>query len=247
VSKQRNQAFIRFAIIGGAVIAAFVLIGVLLTGGGDSTDDDVTDSRVNLTFLPSDYGTGDCAQPGGTPVTSFDDAPQLCIEPGEPLDAVFATSEGEIRVELDTFRTTGTVNNFVNLAQSGYYDGLEVFRTDPVAAVVESGALLNSPDDPGPGYTIPDEGFGFSYDGGELAMSRTNEPDSGGSRFFFTVNENADALNGQGDFVVFGEVTDGIDVLGAILALHEADPGSISSGAPRRTVVIDTVTIEPAG
>lgn len=247
VRKQRNKAFIRFAIILAAVVAAFILIA-LLFNSGTSDEEEVEDTAVYVTFVPSQYGTGECAPEDGaaSPILEFDDAPQMCIEQDDPLQATFVTSEGDITVELDTFRTTGTANNFVNLARARYYDGLEIFRTDPLAAIVESGAQTNSEDDPGPGYTIPDEGFNFSYRAGQLAMSRTTEPDSAGSQFFFTVNEDAAALDGQGDFVVFGEVTSGLDVLEAVLSLHVADEASVTGGRPSRTVIIESVTIESA-
>ena len=242
LKKQRNAAFRRFAIIAGLVIAAFVLIGFLLSGEDAEQPYETQEDANYLTFLPGDYGTGECAISGPAP-ESFADAPQMCIEQGDALQAVFETSRGTVVAELDTTRTVGTANNFVNLARSTYYDGLEVFRTDPLSASVYSGAATNQDDDPGPGYTIPDEATGFVYGPGLLVMSRTSEPDSAGSAYFFTVGDEAEALDAQGNFVVFGQVTEGLDVLESILDLHVPDPGQVTGGRPGETITIDSVTI----
>lgn len=242
--KQRNKAFRRFAIIAAAVIATFVLIGFLLAGGDDDVPHIDQPDANYVTFLASDFGTGECATPGGEAPTTFADAPQQCIDQGEPLQAVLTTNLGTVTVQLNTNETLGTANNFVNLARSGYYDGLEVFRTDPNTGTVYSGATTNDQNDPGPGYTIPDEATGFVYGPGLLVMSRSNEPDSAGSTYFLTVNDDASALDAQGNFVVFGEVTDGLDVLEAILDLHEPEPGRVTGGRPSDTVTVQSVVIE---
>jgi len=241
VRKKRNRAFSRFGWILGGVIGSFVLVYLLL-GNGEDDVNTIQASANYVTFVNSDFGDGECAT-ANTGATSFDSAPRLCIESGEALQATFATSEGVVTVDLNTFRTAGTTNNFVNLARSGYYDGLEVFRTDPLAGLVESGAQTNDADDPGPGYTIPDEASGFVYGAGQLVMSRGAEDDTAGSRYFFTVTDKADALDTQGDFVVFGNVTSGLGVLESILDLHEAVQGSLTGGQPSRTVTVDSVTI----
>ncbi len=245
LKKQRNLAFRRFAIIMAAIVVTFIVIGFLLQG--DDTGDDVVaqDDANYLTFLTSDFGTGECADGTGPVPTSFEDAPQQCIEQGEALQATFETSLGTVVAELNTIETFGTANNFVNLARSGYYDGLEVFRTDPLASTVASGAATNDEADPGPGYTIADEAAGFVYGPGMLAMSRSDEADSAGSAYFFTVGTEAEVLDAQGTFVVFGQVTAGLDVLESILDLHIPDAGNVTGGRPSTTVTVNSVTIAP--
>ena len=59
-------------------------------------------------------------------------------------------------VQLDAADRPGTVNNFVQLAGWGYYNGSELFRTDPSIGIIQGGAPhTNSASDPGPGFTIP--------------------------------------------------------------------------------------------
>ena len=109
------------------------------------------------------------------PVKEFDDAPQLCIDPAADYTARFVTNQGDIVVDLATDTAPGTVNNFVTLARYGYYDGTPIFRADPSIDIIQGGGEDNTDD---PGYTIPDEGSGFTYQPGDLAMANTGQPDS---------------------------------------------------------------------
>jgi len=222
------------------VVLVVVLGGLFLYSevfGGDDEEEAAPASDF-------EYGAGECApaEPPTEPVRTFTDSPQECIDPNLSYTAVFDTSEGVIRVALDTATTPGTVNNFVTLARYGYYDGTPVFRTDPSIAIIQAGGT--GTDDPGPGYAIPDEGTGFTYQPGQLVMARTEAPDSAGAQFFFTAGPEASALDAQGTYVVFGTVLEGLDVVQAILGLHEAQPQNPLGGAPSREVTINSVTIE---
>ena len=204
-----------------------------------------------------EYGSTPCPAENGSSerTLEFDDAFEQCIDPSATYTAVFDTSEGEITVELDTEATPGTVNNFVALARYHYYDGTELFRTDPSIGIIQGGSpTTQDPADPGPGYQLPDEGFDYGllggrggpyqYEPGDLVMARSAEPDGAGAQFFFGVTEEVSRLDAQGVYVRFGRVVDGLEVLEAILALHQADPADPLGGGPSRTVTVETVTIE---
>ena len=221
-----------------------------------STDDETPEdeevkrsgkSPVYTPYGPQEYGTGPCAPAAGAtePKLEFgDNAPALCIDPGKSYTAVFDTTSGMIRVALDSANTPGTVNNFVNLARFGYYNDTLIHRSDPSIGILQGGSPhTNSAADPGPGYQIWDEGTGFRYRPGQLVMARTNNPNSAGAQFFFTVTEDASLLDSQGTYVVFGEVTEGLDVLERILASHMDIPGNRLGGAPNPEVRI-RVSIE---
>ncbi len=263
-------------VVAAAVILA-VLFGVswLMADDSDdaqtSPDDDPTDTTAPATTEPVDengvdgsdgsgefaYGTTPCppATGAGEPTTSFEDGFEQCIDPAKAYTATFATSEGDVVVELDTTTTPGTTNNFVALARNLYYDGTELFRTDPSIGIIQGGSPhSNDPSDEGPGYSLPDEGgvFDFSdgqgkgpftYAPGQLIMARSGGPDGGSAQFFFSVDENVTALDSQGTYVTFGTVTEGLDVLQAIMALHQDDPTSQLGGGPSRPVTIEKVTI----
>ena len=144
------------------------------SGLGGAPSRTVTVNSVTIEEAPADsstttapssdfeYGSGECAPDAkpDEPVLEFDDTFQDCLAAGTTYTAVFDTTEGEIRVDLDTTNTPGTVNNFVNLARNGYYDGTTIFRTDTSIDIIQGGSPhTEDPSDPGPGYTIPDEEF----------------------------------------------------------------------------------------
>jgi cyclophilin family peptidyl-prolyl cis-trans isomerase len=215
------------------------LLGVTTLPEGESAG---TASTIPATTVPGKTVTGDtaCPKADGTEerVTKFEKAPPMCIDATKIYTAVFDTSEGEIEVLLDTAKTPKTVNNFVVLARYKYYDGTTIFRTDPSIDIIQGGGLTNTDD---PGYTIEDEGNGYKYVEGDLAMARTMEPNSAGGQWFFVTGPNAAALDGQGTYVNFGKVVSGLDVVKGILALNSGS-GDLG-GAPSRTVVVKSVAI----
>ena len=198
-------------------------------------------------YATEDYGSEPCAPEGGVsePVLDFAGAPMLCIDTSLAHTVVLETSRGIIRVALDAANTPGTVNSFVNLARFGYYDGTLIHRSAPSIGILQGGSPhTNNAADPGPGYTLWDEGTGFTYRPGQLVMARRGEPNSAGAQYFFTVTPDAGLLDGQGTYVVFGEVVEGLDVLVAILDSHVDEPNNPLGGSPDPPVVVDSLRIE---
>jgi len=127
-----------------------------------------------------------------------------------------------------------SVENFVKLAESGFYDGLTFHRIVP-GFVIQGGVPLGNGTG-GPGWTIPGEfaanGFrnDLKHERGVLSWARTQAPNSAGSQFFIMVDA-APYLDGQ--YAAFGRLTEGLDVVDQIVAgLHGRKP------------VMKTVTIE---
>ena len=138
------------------------------------------------------------------------------------------TSMGNITVKLYN-ETPLHRDNFVKLVTSGYYDGLLFHRVindfmiqggDPESKNAPTGARLGSGD---PGYTIPAEILPqFKHKKGALAAARTNNPAraSSGSQFYLVQNnEGTPFLDGQ--YTVFGETIDGINVIDAIASVKK--------------------------
>ena len=185
-------------------------------------------------------------------VTEFTQPPPMCIDPALTYTATFVTNLGVVEVVLDTESTPVTANNFIVLALYHYYDETQLFRTAPSSAIIQGGSPhTNSGADPGPGYTIADEGDGYSYVAGDLAMARTPAPDSASAQFFFGVGPEVALLDGepgdpdgtgQGTYVNFGTTVDGLSVLERILSLHVPDP-ALAGGGPSEPVVVETVRI----
>ncbi len=169
-----------------------------------------------------------------------------CVDPTKVYRATIETSAGTVVAQLDAANQPGTVNNFVQLAGWGYYNGSLLFRTDTSIGIIQGGAPhTNSASDPGPGFTIDDEGSGFTYKPGQLVMARTQQPNSAGSQFFLTVTDAASSLDAQGTYVVFGNITTGLDVLQKILASNVEGSGGLG-GSPNPPVTVISVSIEEA-
>lgn len=234
---QRRRSFTRRFVIGTAavVLAIAAVIGIALLSGVGEDDDEVAPS-TSAAASGFAYGTGECPPSEvPEPVREFDDAPQLCIDPTSSYLARIVTSEGDIVVELDTDSVPGTVNNFVTLARYGYYDDTQIFRTASSVAgeIIQGGGQTNADT---PGYTIPDEGSGFTYEAGQIVMARTAQPNSAGGQWFL-VTEAPPAPDPTGTYVVFGTIIEGLDVAEAIRELGGDD------GAPSREVTVETIEI----
>ncbi len=169
--------------------------------------------------------------------------------------AVITTNKGVIKVKL--YGTDAPINtaNFIELASKGFYDKIKFHRLEPgfviqggdpqtvplsseaVATLVKkqkSGAyeqgqpMLGTGD---PGYKIKGEfdpaNIAHPHVDGTLAMARSNDPDSAGSQFYFTLGTQSFL---DGNYTVFGDTVEGLDVI------HDLEVGD----------VIESVTIENA-
>ncbi len=244
INKVRRRGLI-FGV--GIPVLVVALFGVAQIGGSDSKSSDVEFDAVVTTAPgttePGSTTTGatKCPKTDGTEkrVTKFEQAPPMCIDAAKTYTATFDTTEGVVEVELDTKRTPKTTNNFVVLSRYKYYDGTPIFRTDPSIDIIQAGGENNTSD---PGYTIEDEGGKFTYAEGDLVMARSIGANSGGAQFFFSTGENTALLDDQGTYVTFGRIVKGLDVVKAIIALHQADNSGMG-GAPSRPVIINSIKI----
>lgn len=128
--------------------------------------------------------------------------------------AVISTQYGDMQVEFFEKDAPGTVDNFVRLAQSGYYDGLKFHRVIPDFVV--QGGCPNGSGTGGPGYTIKCELSGENqyHDRGVLSMAHAG-PNTGGSQFFICHNRsNTQHLDRR--HTVFGKVIENVDIVDKI-------------------------------
>jgi cyclophilin family peptidyl-prolyl cis-trans isomerase len=238
------------AVVGLGVKAVFFSDDGEETASGDST---TTTAALDGPATPAPPGPG-ATVTGATPcptedserTTSFEEPPPECIDPAKTYTATFVTNRGDIPVTLTPALTPGAVNNFVTLAEYGYYDGTAIFRTDPSIGIVQGGSpTTNTPGDPGPGYTIPDEGDTFTYQPGQLVMARSAGPDSTGAQYFLAVNESVSALDTQGNYIVIGQTDEaGLAVLQQVLDLHVTGADPTLGGGPIEEVIVEDVIIE---
>jgi cyclophilin family peptidyl-prolyl cis-trans isomerase len=179
-------------------------------------------------------------------VINFAQTPPLCITTGKTYTETIYTNVGNVTVQFDTTKTPNTANNFIVLSLYHYYDSTALFRTDTSIGIIQGGSPhTQSASDPGPGYTIKDEGSGFTYQAGDLVMARTGAPNSAGSQFFFCVTSACSNLNSQGTYVVFAHVTSGLNVLQSILSSN-VDTNTGLGGAPAKLTLIEKTTVTPS-
>ena len=165
--------------------------------------------------------------------------------------AVFDTSEGTFRAEIFLEQMPITAKNFLDLARSGYYDGLHFHRVIPNFMCQFGCPHSKDPhsDRSGtggpPSGNIKDEFLDdakFSNEPGTLSMANTGRPNSGGSQFFINTAHNAflDWFDPQtpSKHPVFGKVTDGMEVIEALEA-----QGS-RSGKTAKPLRVNSITIE---
>lgn len=260
----RAAARRRAALAGAAIIAVIAVIAIFVAQSTGGSKKKASSAASTSTTAASTAGpprapavpagaslTGPTPCPaadGSAPrTTTFKQAPPSCIDPSKQFTATFDTTEGKIVVALDTKRTAGTVNNFVVLSRYHYYDKSSFDRIDTSIDIIQGGSpTTQSISDPGPGYTINDEGGKFTYSPGDLVMARSQGANSGAAQYFFVVGPKASALDGQGTFVTFGHVTQGLDVLQKIEGLYRAcDPADQTclGGGPSRVVLVNSITI----
>jgi len=126
------------------------------------------------------------------------------------------TEKGVMDVEFYENDTPKTVENFIDLSKSGFYDGLTFHRVIPNFVI--QGGCPDGTGAGGPGYTIKCEldGDNQYHDRGVLSMAHAGK-DTGGSQFFVCFNrENTKHLDGH--HTCFGKVTEGMDVIDKIKA-----------------------------
>jgi len=138
-----------------------------------------------------------------------------------PIVTIQMQDGGEIKIELYPDVAPNTVNNFLHLARSGFYDGTIFHRVIPGFMI--QGGDPEGTGRGGPGYTIAGEftanGFrnDLKHERGVISMARTPDPNSAGSQFFIMV---AAAPHLDGQYAAFGRVISGMDVVDRIVSVR---------------------------
>ena len=249
------------AVVALCVLAVASLVAVAVVLVRDAGDDDVattapsttqtpaTTARVATTApattaapkvtTPGGYGTTTCPQATGTaaPVRTFTSPFVKCIDVAKKYTAVVSTNKGDLTIQLDPSIAPLTVNNFVSLARSKYFDATQCHRII-TTFVVQCG-------DPtatgrgGPGYSFVDElPKAGQYKIGSLAMANSGA-NTNGSQFFIVTGSQGVAL--PPSYTLFGQVTAGADT-----TLKTLDAVGSPSGTPKETISITSVRITEA-
>lgn len=160
-----------------------------------------------------------------------------------PLVTIEMENGDSIQIELFPDIAPNTVNNFISLIQTGYYNGLIFHRVIPHFMI--QGGCPKGSGMGGPGYTIPGEFHAnghtneLKHQRGVISMARAADPDSGGSQFFIMV---ADSPHLDGEYAAFGKVTEGMETVDSIVS----SPRS-ASDRPRHDQTLKSVTVDTFG
>ena len=168
----------------------------------------------------------------------------ISVENGDlPIATIVVKGYGTIKAELYPSKASNTVNNFISLANSGFYNGLTFHRI--IDGFMIQGGDPEGNGTGGPGYSIAGEftknGFknDLAHTEGVLSMARSQNKDSAGSQFFI-VTKDAPHLDGQ--YASFGKVIKGMDVVHKIENV-ETD----SNDKPVKSVVIESIKVDTKG
>ena len=164
------------------------------------------------------------------------------------VGVVISTSLGDINLELEKEMAPGTVENFINLVESGYYDETIFHRVIDGFMVQGGGLTADMRTKPSGTQPIQNEANnGLPNDRGTIAMARTMDPHSATSQFFINHKDNG-FLNHTGEnsqgwgYAVFGVVTEGMDVVDQIAEVATSSSGG-HQDVPEEAITIESVTI----
>lgn len=158
-----------------------------------------------------------------------------------PIATITMENGDEIKVELYPKAAPNTVNNFIYLANKGFYNGLTFHRVIPKFMI--QGGCPKGDGTGGPGYKIKGEfaenGFsenGLKHTRGVISMARSQENDSAGSQFFIM---HGDAASLDGKYAAFGKVIKGMDVVDKIVSVDRD-----SKDKPKVSQVMKKIAVE---
>lgn len=204
------------------VLAALVCALLFVAGCSANKDTSTaTDSGAGSTDSSSPEATGD--------YTAYEEVPlhTSSVKVTGTETAVIQTNKGAITLELYPQDAPNTVASFIELADAGFYNGIKFHRVVP-GFVVQGGDPLTRDltsaqvaqgapglGTGGPGWNQKAEFNSRKHVTGTLAMARSRDVDSAGSQFYICLAPQP-SLDGQ--YTVFGQVTEGMDVVNSIQA-----------------------------
>ncbi|NTU47069.1 peptidylprolyl isomerase [Candidatus Roizmanbacteria bacterium] len=250
-----------YILVGGTVLFIVILLGVsyILSQSGSksraseqatptatlpvqpSPTEEVSTSSAPLSVTPTHSSPTPMAkkiEPTKSTQKGPLQKPSLTIDTSKTYTALVKTSEGTITIALNAKQTPITVNNFVYLSRQGFYDNSPFHR-------VINGFMIQGGDPTGtgmggPGYKFDDESFTGEYTRGTIAMANSG-PNTNGSQFFIMHKDYALPKS----YVIFGKVTEGLDVVDKIATAPVTANQMGESSTPVNPVkILETTIIE---
>jgi cyclophilin family peptidyl-prolyl cis-trans isomerase len=166
------------------------------------------------------------------------------------------TTKGNIVLELDRAKAPVTVGNFLWYIDDGFYDGTIIHRVIADFVIQGGGYLADLTERTTRAAIINEASNGLSNVRGTSAMARTSDPDSATSQFFINLKDNIAGGDGASDldpggvtpegYAVFGQVTQGMDVVDAIAAVETGTREGFQD-VPVEDVIVTTIRRLPVG
>ena len=235
VKEEKRKKERKSLLIKSGIVAFVVLIGFGLGF--------IAFQKFHLTEKKAaSQSTGDkLASLKSTPsVKHYDKYPEMVIDPSKKYTAVMKTSDGNITIELDAKDTPKTVNNFVFLAKSGFYDGLTFHRI--IKDFMIQGGDPKGDGTGDAGYKFADEPITKDYLPGTIAMANSGK-DTNGSQFFIMTSDYSGGKLPK-NYVIFGNVTSGMDTVQKIAATPVEKSAGGEDSKPKEKVIINSIDIQ---
>lgn len=218
------------------LLISFVLIGC-------QSDKEETGTKKDDTETEKEVGAGEVEEEEQNQEEQESEEIEGANDGALPVVTLTMENGGEILLELYPNTAPNSVDNFIELIDAGYYDGVIFHRVIP-------GFMIQGGDPEGtgmggPGYTIPGEfslnGFenDLSHERGVVSMARSQHPDSAGSQFFIVVE---DSTFLDGEYAAFGKVIEGMEVADEIVQVDRDE-----LDMPDEEQVIESMTVELNG
>jgi len=219
------------------IISFLILVGVIYSAvrrpQAASTQTKLTEEVLEEETLVESSEEEKPVQQEQANLKQYEEAPVLSLKEGVDYKARIKTNMGEILVDLFEDKSPITVNNFVFLANDGFYDGV-IFHRIIKEFMIQGGDPLGLGVG-GPGYQFGDEFNDVPLVEGSLAMANSG-PNTNGSQFFIVTVPETPWLDGK--HTNFGQIIEGLDVVSAIEAV---DIGA--NDKPLEDVVIESIEI----
>jgi len=263
----RRQRVRRRTLIWGSGVLALALIGSLLAVflPGGSPKHPAASASKSATPSPTATATAvaepahHCSYTAATPVARKVSLPPAAPDYTASYQATISTNLGKITFNLLNNKATCTVNSFVHLAEAGYFNNTQCHRLltsgiyvlqcgDPyaTAATKLSCGTTSNIGSGTPGYDFASENLtGAKYPTGTVAMANEGSATTNGSQFFIVYKDSTSGLTAS--YTPFATVSSGLGIVQNVAKDgYSCQYAQSGGGAPKKKVIIDSVTIKKA-
>jgi cyclophilin family peptidyl-prolyl cis-trans isomerase len=226
------------------LLVALILLGACSAPGSDDdptpTPEQGAMGAPGNAALASTCWTSDQRIEGDNVAKQYSQPPAMAIDVNKSYTADIKTNLGSFTVEFYPQDAPNTVNNFICLANDGYYNNTPFHRI--IAGFMFQGGDPTGTGAGGPGYRFNDEPITKDYEKGTLAMANAG-PNTNGSQFFVCVDDLSAKRMLQKNYTIFGKVIDGMDVVDKIAASPVGRSRTGEMSAPQQPVTLESVTV----